>query len=146
MEDQYAAQLNMARLDSARQARQQDRLRIQQEEAEQAGGGTQTKSKSKKNILPSLIGIVLVALGIELVPFGDILPSFIGAVVAVAIRMKKAGHSINPVSFAFAGMLAGIADFSDWLIIGSIPLVGDIFDGIMGMFLSFWAWFQSHSS
>ena len=96
--------------------------------------------------MPSLIGIALVALGVELVPFGDLLPSFIGSVVATAIRLKKAGRSINPVSFAFAGMLAAIADFSDWLIIGSIPLIGDIFDAMMGMFLSFWAWYQSHSS
>ena len=135
MEDQYAAQLNMARA-------QEDRLRMQKEEVARPAG----KPAKKQNILPSLIGIALVAFGIELVPFGDLLPSFIGAVVATAIRLKKAGRSINPVSFAFAGMIAGIADFSDWLIIGSIPLVGDIFDAMMGMFLSFWAWFQSHSS
>lgn len=138
MEDQYATQLNIDR--------QQDRLRIQQEEVEQAMGKAQTTGKSKKNILPSLIGIILVAFGIELVPFGDILPSFIGAVVATAIRLKKAGRSINPVDFSFVGMLAGVADFSDWLIIGSIPLVGDIFDGIMAMILGFWSWFKSHSS
>lgn len=137
MEDQYAAQLNIAR--------EQDRLRIQQEETEKAEGKTRTTSK-QKSILPSLISIVLVAFGIELVPFGDILPSFIGAVVAVAVRMKMAGRKINPVSFAFVGMLAGIADFSDWLIIGSIPIVGDIFDGMMAMILGFWAWIQSHSS
>lgn len=138
MEDQYTAQLNIAR--------EQDRLRIQQEEGEKATGRTQTKSKPKKNILPSLAGIVLVAFGIELVPFGDILPSFIGAVVATAVRLKKAGRRINPVDFAFVGMLAGIADFSDWLIIGSIPIIGDIFDGMMAMILGFWAWLKSHSS
>ena len=132
----------MARLDSARQAREQDRLRMQEEEVARATG----KPAKKQSVLPSLIGIVLVALGIELVPFGDLLPSFIGSVVATALRLKKAGHSINPISFAFAGMIAGVADFSDWLIIGSIPLVGDIFDAMMGMFLSFWAWLQAHSS
>lgn len=137
MEDQYAAQLNIAR--------EQDRLRIQQEEVEKSMEKKQTISK-QKSIFPSLISIVLVAFGIELVPFGDILPSFIGAVVAVAVRMKMAGRKINPVSFAFVGMLAGIADFSDWLIIGSIPIVGDIFDGMMGMILGFWAWLESHSS
>ena len=138
MEDQYAAQLNIARA--------QDRLRMQQEEAGQAMERAQEKSKPQKNILPSLIGIVLVALGIELVPFGDLLPSFIGAVVATAIRLKKAGRSINPIDFAFVGMLAGVADFSDWLIIGSIPIIGDIFDGIMAMILGFWASLKSHSS
>ncbi len=132
--DDYAAQLNMAR--------EQDRLRMQKEEVADATG----KPATKKNILPSLIGIILVAFGIELIPFGDLLPSFIGAVVATAIRLKKAGRPINPVSFSFVGMLAGIADFSDWLIIGSIPIVGDIFDGIMAMILGFWGWLQSHSS
>ena len=129
--DDYAAQLNEAR-------------NLSRQEASPEIDGT--KTQKKQNILPSLIGIVLVALGIELVPFGDLLPSFIGAVVATAIRLKKAGRSINPIDFAFVGMLAGVADFSDWLIIGSIPIVGDIFDAMMGMFLSFWAWFQSHSS
>jgi hypothetical protein len=136
--DDYAAQLNMARAQDERQRRQEEEI----EEVTRATG----KPASKQNILPSLIGIALVALGVELVPFGDLLPSFIGAVVATAIRLKKAGRSINPVSFSFAGMLAAVADFSDWLIIGSIPLVGDIFDGMMGMFLSFWAWYQAHSS
>lgn len=133
MEDQYTAQLNEAR-----------NLTLQRELPEDSG--RETQAKSKKNTLPSLIGIVLVALGIELVPFGDLLPSFIGAVVAVAVRMKMAGRKINPVSFAFIGMIAGIADFADWLIIGSIPIVGDIFDGMMAMILGFWSWFQSHSS
>ena len=137
MEDQYAAQLNSAR--------EQDRLRIRQEETKKAMGKTETTSK-QKSVLTSLVSIVLVAFGIELVPFGDILPSFIGAVVATAVRLKMAKRKINPVSFAFVGMLAGIADFSDWLIIGSIPLVGDIFDGMMAMILGFWAYLQSHSS
>lgn len=137
MEDQYAAQLNEARNTALARETQDISGDISGEEAQ---------AKQKKNILPSLVGIVLVALGIELVPFGDILPSFIGSVVAIAIRLKKAGRSINPVDFSFVGMLAGVADFSDWLIIGSIPIIGDIFDGMMAMILGFWSWWQSHSS
>lgn len=134
MEDQYAAQLNEAR------------NLPPPKDAMEVSSGNEAQAKPKQNILPSLIGIVLVALGIELVPFGDLLPSFIGAVVATAIRLKKAGRDINPISFSFAGGIAAIADFADWLIIGSIPLVGDIFDGMMGMFLGFWSWWQSHTS
>lgn len=140
MEDQYAAQLNEARAQEMMST--QERRQAQEEEAARAAG----KPMKKQNVLPSLVGVVLLATGIELVPFGDLLPSFIGAVVAIAIRLKKAGRDIDPVSFAFVGMLAGVADFSDWLIIGSIPIIGDIFDGMMGMFLGFWGWLKSHSS
>lgn len=140
MEQDYAAQLNEARAQEMMNT--QERRQAQEEEVARAMG----KPMKKQNVLPSLVGIVLLATGIEFVPFGDLLPSFIGAVIATGIRLKKAGRSINPVGFAFMGMLAAVADFSDWLIIGSIPLVGDIFDGMMGMFLGFWSWWQSHSS
>ena len=36
------------------------------------------------------------------------------------------------------GLLAVIADFLDWLVIGSIPVLGDILDGIMFGIIGIW--------
>jgi hypothetical protein len=138
MEDQYAAQLNMARA-------QKERQRAQEEEVKRVLPGG-TARIVKNDVTVSVISIILIAFGIELIPFFDILPSFIGAVVAVYIRLKLAGKNPNPIEFVFMGMFAAINDFADWLIIGSIPIIGDVFDGIITMLLSFWAWLKAHSS
>ncbi|MCH7882802.1 hypothetical protein IIA95_00045 [Patescibacteria group bacterium] len=55
-------------------------------------------------------------------------------------RQAPAGPRINPVEGGMMMAFAMLNDGLDYLIVGSIPLVGDLLDGITWFTISMWVW------
>lgn len=52
--------------------------------------------------------------------------------------------NISGISIVFwiIGFLLGLNDLADWLVVGSIPIIGDIFDVFVSVTAGLWIFFQ----